>query len=139
MIRRTPTLALLLAALLGLSTLPVSSARDDKPLDAHAIMEKANKPGGPYFHVVSELKAKDPDWEDVQDDSAELTRLAKALVKTTPPKGDAASWKTLTAAYVDTTTALEKAALAKNLGTARAAIARMGESCTACHKVHRKD
>jgi cytochrome c556 len=137
MIRQT--LGLLFAAVLVLSTLPVSPAREDKPLDAHAIMEKANKPGGPYFRVVRELKEKNPDWEDVHDDALDIAQLAKELGKTTPPKGDAASWKALTAAYADTATMLEKATLAKNLATSRAAIARMTDNCTACHKVHRKD
>jgi cytochrome c556 len=140
MIRQRSILALFLLFLSGQTILLAWPAEDDKPLDAHTIMEKANKPGGPYFNVVRELKAKDPDWDDVLSDSEEINRLASALGKTTPAKGDAASWKNLSAAYADTARALEKAARGKNLGAARAAIARMGEpSCTACHKLHRQD
>jgi len=86
------------------------------------------------------LKTKNPDWDDVLRDSEELRRLASALGKTTPAKGDAASWKNLSTAYADKARALEMAARDKNLGAARAAIARMGEpSCSACHKLHRQD
>jgi len=125
----------LLAALLTQHT----PAQTDKVPDIKEIMAKANKPGGHYFALRRDLKDESPPWDEVQASAKALSKLAAALGKNTPPKGDKASWEALTRAYADNAKKLEDAAARKDKKAAEAAALAMGDaSCTACHKAHRK-
>jgi hypothetical protein len=134
--KRIATVALaLLAALL---TVPVP-AQTEKVPDIKEIMAKANKPGGHYFALRRDLKDETPPWDEVQASAKALSKLAVALTKNTPPKGDKASWDMLTKAYADNAKKLEDAANKKDKKAAEAAALAMGDTaCNACHKAHRK-
>ena len=132
--KRIATVALaLLAALL---TVPVP-AQTEKVPDIKEIMAKANKPGGHYFALRRDLKDESPPWDEVQASAKALSKLAVALSKNTPPKGDKASWERLTKNYAANARALDEAARKKDRKAAALVVTRIKNSCNACHDVHR--
>ena len=132
--RRKRILVVLLTAVLG----PSALAQDKMP-GIKEIMARLNKPGGIYPAIAKELKADDTDWDDIQQQAKTFEKLATALGKNSPPKGDAASWERLTKEYADNARALEQAASRKDRTATKAAHARLGGStCATCHKAHQK-
>jgi cytochrome c556 len=108
--------------------------------DVKEIMGKANKPTGIYFNLARDLKDDEPAWADVQQQARDLAKLAAALRKATPPKGEKASWDALTKAYADNAVALAAAADKKDKNAAQTAHAKMGgDACMTCHKAHRPE
>ncbi len=105
--------------------------------DIKEIMTKANKAGGLFPQIQKGLKAPTPNWATLKNDSDELVSLATMLGKSKPPKGDAASWATLSKGYLDEATALKTAIAAMNKAGADAAIGKLATSCTGCHKAHK--
>lgn len=105
--------------------------------DIKEIMTKANKAGGLFPQIQKGLKAPTPNWATLKNDSDELVSLATMLGKSKPPKGDAASWATLSKGYLDEATALKTAIAAMNKAGADAAIGKLATSCTNCHKAHK--
>jgi cytochrome c556 len=63
--------------------------------------------------------------------------LATALCKNQPPKGDRASWDKLTKQYLENAKKLNDAAAEHDRAAALAVRAKLGGSCTACHRFHR--
>jgi cytochrome c556 len=102
--------------------------------DIKEIMTKANKAGGLFPQIQKGLKAPTPNWATLKNDSDELVSLATMLGKSKPPKGDAASWATLSKGYLDEATALKTAIAAMNKAGADTAIGKLATSCTSCHK-----
>src|SRR2546430_2411326 len=103
--------ATVLLAALALSLAAASvEAQGDKTPEVKDIMGKLNKPTELYFSIGKELRESDPMWAVVQPQAKEWAKLAAALGKSAPPKGDKASWETLTKAYAANAAALEKAA-----------------------------
>ncbi len=103
-------------------------------------MKKLN--GGPnslHQTLKLDLKDDDPDWEAIQEETAEYVKLTADLGKNKPPKGDAASWQRLTKDYHDNARALDAAAKRKDRRGATAALTRLDNACKACHKVHRPE
>jgi cytochrome c556 len=108
--------------------------------DVKEIMGKANKPTGIYFNLARDLKDDEPAWADVQPQARDLAKLAAALRKAMPPKGDKTSWDALTKAYAENAAALAAAAEKKDKNAAQAAHAKMGgDACMTCHKAHRPE
>ena len=107
------------------------------PSDIKEIMAKANKAGGLFPQIQKGLKAPAPNWANLKNDSDELVSLATMLGKSKPPKGDAASWATMSKGYLDEATALKTAIAAMNKAGADAAIGKLATSCTGCHKAHK--
>lgn len=105
--------------------------------DIKEIMTKANKAGGLFPQIQKGLKAPTPNWATLKNDSDELVSLATMLGKSKPPKGDAASWATMSKGYLDEATALKTAIAAMNKAGADAAIGKLATSCTSCHKAHK--
>ena len=105
--------------------------------DIKEIMTKANKAGGLFPQIQKGLKAPTPNWATLKNDSDELVSLTTMLGKSKPPKGDAASWATLSKGYLDEATALKTAIAAMNKAGADAAIGKLATSCTSCHKAHK--
>ncbi|HEY7312537.1 MAG TPA: hypothetical protein VH643_24450 [Gemmataceae bacterium] len=131
--------AALAAVLMGMvvSWTP-SSAEDDKELSIKAIMTKAHKGGNSLLATVGQdLKAADPDWDDVQMKTKELVKLGTSLGKNEPPKGDKESWEKLTKSYLDTAKQLDAATRAKEKSKAVTAHTKLTKMCMACHKVHK--
>jgi len=131
--------AALAAMLTGLAvSWTQSSAEDDKEPSIKAIMTKAHKGGDSLLATVGkDLKAADPDWEDVQKKTKELVKLGTSLGKNEPPKGEKASWEKLTKSYLDTAKQLDKGAQAKEKSKAVAAHTKLTKMCAACHKAHK--
>src|SRR5438552_1970398 len=130
---------LLTALALSLAAASVE-AQGDKTPEVKDIMGKLNKPTGLYFSIGKELRESDPMWAELQPQAKEVAKLTAALSKNAPPKGEKASWETLTKAYAANAAALEKAVAAKDQAAAKAAYAKMGgDACNTCHKAHKND
>lgn len=120
-----------------LATLSLGAFLFAQATDIKEIMAKANKAGGLFPQIQKGLKAPTPNWANLKNDSDELVSLATMLGKSKPPKGDAASWATMSKGYLDEATALKTAIAAMNKAGADAAIGKLATSCTGCHKAHK--
>jgi cytochrome c556 len=110
----------------------------DKEPTVKEIMTKAHKGGNSLLAKLGkELKAEEPPWETVQQQTKELVTLGASLGKNKPPKGSQESWDRLTKAYLATAKALDGAAKEKGLAVARAQHKALTQQCGACHKAHR--
>jgi hypothetical protein len=114
-----------------------AEGRDEKAPTTKDIMGKVGKPTGLYPSVAKELREADPIWEEVQQQTKEMTKLLATLGQATPPKGDRESWGKLTRAFADNAKALETAAAKMDLKAARDVSKKMNDSCKGCHTVHR--
>ena len=124
-------------SIVTLATFSISHFLFAQGPDIKEIMTKANKAGGLFPQIQKGLKAPTPNWATLKNDSDELVSLATMLGKSKPPKGDAASWATLSKGYLDEATALKTAIAAMNKAGADAAIGKLATSCTSCHKAHK--
>jgi len=113
-------------------------AQGDKVPDIKEVMGKLNKPTGIYFSMTRELREQAPDWDELKQNARVLAQLSAGLARTTPPKGDKASWNSLVKVYIDNAQAAQAAVQKMDKAATQAALARMGEpACRNCHKVHR--
>lgn len=129
---------LLAMLLLAGGILGLDGAEPDKAPDIKQIMQRANKPTGIYFNLKKDVEDAEPMWAEMSERARELAKLAAALGKQSPTKGEKASWSKLSRAYADDARGLSQAVAKKDKKAARAAIARMGGgTCKNCHKVHR--
>jgi hypothetical protein len=113
-------------------------AQGDKVPEVKEIMAKLNKPTGTYFELVKELKDQATMWDEARLMSKTLAQQSAFLAKNPPPKGEKASWDTLTKVYIDNAKAVDAAVQKMDKRAAQAALMKMGgEACTACHKAHR--
>ena len=89
----------MLAAALFLGAAGLSDrvrAEKDVAPSLSEIMRKLN--GGTNSmtrNLELDLKEDEPDWEAIQESTAEYTKLVASLQKGTPRKGDKASWEKL--------------------------------------------
>src|SRR2546426_7785795 len=117
----------LLAGLLALLVLadPTPTIRD--------AMKKLNRgPTALTPSIAQDLRDDDPDWEAIQEQTAEYVKLTAVLPGQKPPRGDEASWQALARAYDADARALDAAARRKNRAGASAALQRINRSCTGC-------
>lgn len=84
-----------------------------------------------------EVKATTLDWDKIQPQAAEYVRLTAELLGTEPRMGSKESWTQKTTAFADAAKSLDKAAQGKDVKGVRDSQARLAESCSACHRVHR--
>jgi cytochrome c556 len=119
-----------------LTTQAVEAQNDNAP-QTRDIMGKVGKPTGLFNNVARELKEADPMWDEVQQQTREMTQLLALLGKAAPPKGDKDSWARRTREFADNAKVLEKAATKMDLKAAREVSKKMGDSCKGCHDVHR--
>jgi hypothetical protein len=87
--------------------------------------------------IGKELEADPIPWETVQSQTKEYARLAGELGKNEPPKGEKESWASLTLAWAEAATALDKASQAKDADAALDAHGKLAGSCMTCHRAHR--
>ena len=116
--------SLMLVAVLGVSLMATfaASADDAKPVGIKDVMKTCMKGG---------LCKKVADGAANDEEKAKLVEMFTAMSKAKPPKGDAESWKTKTAALV-------KAATAAKAGDEGAGDAlKKAANCMACHKEHK--
>ncbi len=83
------------------------------------------------------LEAASPDWASIQGQTKEYARLAATLGESKPPRGDEQSWTRLSAAFLASAQALDKAAVAKDKAAALEAHGKLAGSCKECHGQHR--
>ena len=128
-------LALLLVGALALTP---SRAADKENPSIKEIMTKAHKGGDSLIGKLgNELKAPDPDWAKIQEQTKVLVDLGTALGKNEPPKGDKESWEKLTKAYLDNARDMDAAAEKKDKVSTAADLQKVRGMCANCHKVHK--
>jgi cytochrome c556 len=117
---------------------PEQGPRGNGDRPARLIMTRIGKgPNALDGMLKRELQTDQPDWAIIQPQAAEYARLAADLGKAEPTKGSKESWAKQTAAFVESATALDKAAQARDLSAARASQEKLGASCMQCHREHR--
>ena len=135
---RCACVAGMLALLATAFALNGSAAQDEKVPTIKQIMGKAHKGGNALInHIGKDLKAAEPDWKHIQEDTKELLDLGKSLGKNTPPKGEKTAWEKVTKQYVDTATALNTAAEKMDKQAAVDAHKKLTTYCAGCHKAHK--
>jgi hypothetical protein len=105
------------------------------------IMGKAHKgPNSLLANIGKDLKADEPDWDDIQKETKELVELGTSLGKNDPPQGDKDSWDKLTKSYLEGVKTLDSAAQKKDQKGAQSAQAKLAQpkTCMDCHQVHKK-
>jgi cytochrome c556 len=81
--------------------------------------------------------ADDKAWKSVQARTAVMVSLVESiLVPAMPAKGDKASWKQKTTAYLSAVKALAAAAVKEDASGAYETTAKLLKSCTPCHDAH---
>ena len=125
-------LGLLAAALIAAEPAAAPSVRD--------VMKKLNRgPTSVHSTLLLDLKDDDPDWEAIQENTAEYAKQTAFLLKNKPAKGDAGSWETLAKSYSADARALDAAAKRKDARGTSNVLKRMSNSCMACHKAHKPE
>lgn len=110
-----------------------------QPPGIRQIMGKLAKGPNSLTPVLGkELKEAEPPWETIQGQAKEYARLAADLATFDPPKGSKESWAKLTADYAGSAADLDKAAQVKDKDATLAAHTQLANSCTSCHREHRK-
>ena len=102
----------------------VQSAEPTEPPDIKEVMKQAHKKPGELLKKVATNSATDAQKK-------ELLKLYQALAKSTPPKGDEASWKQKTELLV----AAAKAAVDGDEDAPRRLMT--ASNCKACHLDHK--
>src|SRR3954463_7861819 len=114
------------ALVLGAAGLSVRvQAEKDAAPSLGEIMRKLN--GGTNSmtrNLELDLKEDEPDWEGIQESTAEYTKLVALLEQGTPRMGGKASWERLARGYAANARALDGAARRKDRGGASAVVAR---------------
>jgi hypothetical protein len=109
-----------------------------KTMTTKEIMGKLNKGPKSLTQLVGkELRAAQPPWDEIQNQTREYVTLTTDLCKCEPKKGEADSWAKLTKQYAEAAQALDGAAQKKDQSAAMAAHGRITRSCAACHRAHR--
>jgi hypothetical protein len=136
-----------------LSGLPAGCSKTSRPTAApaggavatggvptiHDIMEQVNRrKGGLHSEVGEALQAPSVDWASVEPKTKNYAALADFLGKNDPPRGDKASWESLTKAYAADAQALHAATEKKDKDAALAAHQKLSDSCKGCHDSHRQ-
>jgi hypothetical protein len=116
----------------------LAGAQDDTTPSIKVVMKKLH--GGassPLAKLKTALKAENPNWETVRKSTKDFVILGAALAKNDPPKGDKASWKSLSEDYFNEAKKLDDAAEAHDKTAAQAAFKKLAASCKACHGAHK--
>jgi hypothetical protein len=127
-----------LALLAALAAQPTSPPAE-RPPSIKEIMARAHRPSGYYFAVLKGLREPAPAWDEIGVQARALSKLADALGRNAPPRGERSSWERLAAAYAANARALEEAVGRKDRPAALSAANALGEpACSTCHRAHRK-
>ncbi len=117
-----------------------ADAQDAKPPSVKEVMKKINYRDTALCPLLGRaLKAEQPSWDEVQRQARQLAQCADALALNDPPRGEKASWRQLTKAYIASAHELDQAAQKQDRAAALAAHARLANpaTCNGCHQVHR--
>jgi cytochrome c556 len=127
-------LAVLAAVVLGAAYLGTAAAKDDDIKDIKGCMAFQGKV---RKDVPDLLKAKDPNWEEVQKQTKDWVAMAETLGKQKPPRGSDESWKKQSEKYLTTVKDVDSAAQKKDLDGMKKGLGMVGGSCMGCHSQHR--
>jgi hypothetical protein len=133
---RCSAMALLGVAMAAFSAGNSSAANLADEPTIKEIMHKLYDKGAIKDKIAGDLKAKEPNWDDLSAAVKELVPLAKALGKNKQPKGPDESWMKLTDGYAKAAVDLEKAAADKDAKAANTAF-KVILGCASCHPAHR--
>jgi cytochrome c556 len=107
---------------------------DDVPT-IKAVMKAAHGKKGLLSKTQADVKKKD--FDALATDSKDLVKLADALTKNMPKKGEKESWEKLSGDYLKAAKELSTAAEKKDLDVAVASLTTLSKSCGVCHKAHK--
>jgi cytochrome c556 len=127
-------LAVLAAMVLGVAYLGTAAAKDDEIKDVKGCMAFQGKV---RKDVPELLKAKDPNWEEVQKQTKDWVAMAETLGKQKPPKGSDESWKKQTDKYLGLVKDVDAAAHKKDLDGMKKGLGTVGMACGGCHSQHK--
>ena len=127
----------MLVAAAALALAPAGAEVEGVPSIKEVMVKLHKGANAPLGKIGGALKSDTPDWDAVQKLTKDFVILGASLEKNDPPKGDAASWKTLADQYYADSKALDDAAQAKDRDAAIAAQKKLGGSCKACHTAHK--
>jgi cytochrome c556 len=115
-------------------------ATEDKTPSCGDIMKKINNPkAGLHGKIGKALKSDAaPAWDDMQKQMKDYHKLADALAKNEPPKGEKKDWEKLAKAYAENAKKLQDAINKKDKDAASKAHSAISKSCKACHDAHRE-
>jgi len=103
------------------------------------IMQQVNRrKSGLHSEIGEALQGDSVDWPTIEPKAKNYAALADFLGKNDPPKGDKASWESLSKAYAADAQALYAAAEKKDKDAALAAHQKLSDSCMGCHRSHRE-
>ncbi|WP_406698933.1 cytochrome C [Singulisphaera sp. Ch08] len=132
------TFALTAGVVLIASVSLLAGADNEATPSIKQVMVKLNKgPNSPLAKLKTDLGSSTPDWDTIQQSAKEFVTFGAALAKSTPTKGDKASWAKLSDLYLKDSKALDNAAKDHDLAAAKAAHQRLSASCKACHGAHK--
>ena len=117
-----------------------AGAQGEKASELQATMKKiGDGSSGLFIKLGRELRDEEPTWDEARKYSQEMARLTAGLTKYTPPLGDKASFDKQAKAFAAEVAALDAAIGKRDRATAFAAWKKLeSQTCTGCHKVHRK-
>jgi hypothetical protein len=116
-----------------------AGAQDNKAPTIKQVMKKLNSgPNSMTATIGKELQDDPPIWDDIKKETQEYVKMADALGKNDPPKGEKDSWSKLSKDYAENAKALDEATQKKDKKAALAAHKKITTSCMACHTEHRK-
>ena len=127
-------LALLVALVAGAAYLGTAAAKDDEIKDIKGCMAFQGKV---RKDVPDLLKAKDPNWEEVQKQTKDWVAMAETLGKQKPPRGSEESWKKQTDKYLGLVKDVDSAADKKDLNAMKKGLGTIGMACGGCHGQHK--
>jgi cytochrome c556 len=130
------TAVFVLVSLMRVGTIPADGGK--KSPTVKEIMGKLNKgPTALTPALGKALKAAEPDWEKILEQTKTYIEQVGDLAKNDAPKGTKESWEKLTKAYAENAKALNEAAKKKDVQAAKTAQAKLAGSCRVCHMAHR--
>ena len=123
----------LLAISLGVGALNAEDKKDVPSIEDIMSKSYSGKDKSLQKKIVAAAKAEK--WDDAQKFAAEYKTLGAALGSNTVDKGDAASWKKLSAKYAKSTADVAAAAEKKDTAAVTKAIGAV--NCKECHHAHK--
>jgi hypothetical protein len=80
----------------------------------------------------------DKAWKSLKADASIMSFLTDSILqKSSPSKGDKASWKSKVGEYAKSVKALAKGAGEKDASALKSEVEKLKKSCEGCHKAHR--
>jgi acyl carrier protein phosphodiesterase len=134
------TFGALLVASISLSILyDAANAQKEKDKKAHTIKEIMKIAHSDKMALLKSINTelKGEKWEEVTKHSKELVGLAEEMAEAKPKKGEADSWKKVTAEYKENALKLGEAADKKKGEDAKSSLMALQTSCKGCHSLHK--